>query len=233
MSGGQDGTQPATDPLDGQRELYAARTRPTGFRRGCDARGPDRPAARATRPRREGRRTVSAATEPGVRTATRRYTLGDSPRAPEPNRELQEHPVTDPVVEDSRVIDIFADVYNATLVHRVGPDVRPRLLLRQDGRPGDAVQPGQYMTTGVLADGKMLQRPYSVASAPADRRHRGLRAVRAARAHRPLHHRAVAPPGRPPDAHDRPQGQVHAGAGRHADAPVRVDRNRASRPSSR
>ena len=26
--------------------------------------------------------------------------------------------MTDPVVDDSRVIDVFADVYNATLVHR-------------------------------------------------------------------------------------------------------------------
>ena len=75
--------------------------------------------------------------------------------------------MTEPA-EDSRVIDIFADVYNATLVHRV--DQTPDLAyfwVKVDG-PAGTVQPGQYMTIGVLADGKLLQRPYSVASAPRD-----------------------------------------------------------------
>ena len=74
--------------------------------------------------------------------------------------------MTDPLAEDSRVIDIFADVYNATLVHR--EDLTPDLAyfrVKMDG-PAAPFTPGQYMTTGVVADGKMLQRPYSVASPP-------------------------------------------------------------------
>jgi len=75
--------------------------------------------------------------------------------------------VTDPLAEDSRVIDIFADVYNATLVHR--SDLTSDLAyfrVKMDG-PAAPFTPGQYMTAGVVADGKMLQRPYSVASPPA------------------------------------------------------------------
>ncbi len=74
--------------------------------------------------------------------------------------------MTDPVVDDSRVIDIFADVYNSTLVYRA--DLTSDLAyfrVKMDG-PAAPFVPGQYMTAGVLADGKMLQRPYSVASAP-------------------------------------------------------------------
>jgi ferredoxin--NADP+ reductase len=37
--------------------------------------------------------------------------------------------------------------------------------VRFDGEP-TPFEPGQYMTTGVFADGKLLQRPYSVASSP-------------------------------------------------------------------
>lgn len=73
--------------------------------------------------------------------------------------------MTEPV-EDSRVIDIFADVYNATLVHRA--DLTSDLAyfrVKVDG-PAAPFMPGQYMTVGVVADGRMLQRPYSVASAP-------------------------------------------------------------------
>ena len=73
----------------------------------------------------------------------------------------------DPLAEDSRVIDTFADAYNATLVHR--SDLTSDLAyfrVKMDG-PATPFIPGQYMTAGVLADGKMLQRPYSVASAPA------------------------------------------------------------------
>jgi ferredoxin-NADP reductase len=70
-------------------------------------------------------------------------------------------------VEDNRVIDIFAEPYNATLVHR--EDLNAELAyfrVKLDG-PATPFQPGQYMTTGVVADEKLLQRPYSVASAPA------------------------------------------------------------------
>ncbi len=74
--------------------------------------------------------------------------------------------MTDPISEDSRVIDIFADIYNATLVHR--SDLTHDLAyfrVKVDG-PAAPFAPGQYMTAGVVADGKVLQRPYSVASAP-------------------------------------------------------------------
>jgi ferredoxin--NADP+ reductase len=74
--------------------------------------------------------------------------------------------VIDPA-EDSRVIDIFADAYNATLVYRQDlTDDLAYFRVKVDG-PAAPFAPGQYMTAGVLADGKMLQRPYSVASAPA------------------------------------------------------------------
>jgi len=68
--------------------------------------------------------------------------------------------------EDTRVIEPEADAYNATLVRRVDlTDDLGYFWVRFDGEP-TPFESGQYMTTGVLADGKMLQRPYSVASAP-------------------------------------------------------------------
>jgi len=69
---------------------------------------------------------------------------------------------------DLRVIDATAPQYNATLVKRV--DLTPDLgyfWVKFDGMPTH-FEPGQYMTTGVFADGKLVQRPYSVASAPAE-----------------------------------------------------------------
>jgi ferredoxin--NADP+ reductase len=68
--------------------------------------------------------------------------------------------------EDNRVIEPSADVYNATLVRR--EDLTTDLAyfwVRLDGDP-IPFEPGQYMTTGVIADGKLLQRPYSVSSGP-------------------------------------------------------------------
>ena len=68
--------------------------------------------------------------------------------------------------EDTRVIEASADAYNATLVRR--EDLTTNLAyfwVRLDGDP-IPFQPGQYMTTGVIADGKLLQRPYSVSSGP-------------------------------------------------------------------
>jgi ferredoxin--NADP+ reductase len=65
-----------------------------------------------------------------------------------------------------RAIDPAAPQYNASLVRRV--DETPSLAyfwIRFDGEPTPFVS-GQYMTIGVLADGKMVQRPYSVASDP-------------------------------------------------------------------
>ena len=68
--------------------------------------------------------------------------------------------------QDTRVIEQDAEVYNATLVARqdIGPDLA-YFRVKLDG-PAVPFEPGQYMTIGVVADGKLLQRPYSVASPP-------------------------------------------------------------------
>ena len=69
---------------------------------------------------------------------------------------------------DDRMISLESDVYNAQLVRRV--DETPELgcfWVKFDGEPTH-FEPGQYMTIGVYADGKLVQRPYSVASAPRD-----------------------------------------------------------------
>jgi ferredoxin-NADP reductase len=73
-------------------------------------------------------------------------------------------PVSDP--EDDRVIEPVSDAYNATLVRR--EDLTDDLAYIHVKADGEAApfESGQYMTTGVIVDGKMLQRPYSVASAP-------------------------------------------------------------------
>jgi ferredoxin--NADP+ reductase len=75
------------------------------------------------------------------------------------------HPVTEHH-DDSRVIEPDAEAYNSTLVRR--ENLTHDLASFWVKLDGDAVpfEPGQYMTIGVVADGKMLQRPYSVASAP-------------------------------------------------------------------
>jgi ferredoxin-NADP reductase len=70
-------------------------------------------------------------------------------------------------VVDTRVIDEDTPQYNATLVRWVNhtPELAS-VWVRLDGEP-IPFEPGQYMTIGVFADGKLWQRPYSVASAPA------------------------------------------------------------------
>ena len=69
---------------------------------------------------------------------------------------------------DERVIDAAAPQYNATLVRRVDhTDDLAYFWVKFDGEPVP-FEPGQYMTIGVVADGKLWQRPYSVASAPRD-----------------------------------------------------------------
>ena len=69
-------------------------------------------------------------------------------------------------VEDTRVIEPDAPIYNATLVRREDhTDELAYFWVRFDGDP-TPFAPGQYMTTGVVVDGKLLQRPYSVASPP-------------------------------------------------------------------
>ena len=70
------------------------------------------------------------------------------------------------LVNDTRVIEADAPQYNATLVRRVeqGDDLA-YFWVKYDEDPVP-FESGQYMTTGVFADGKLWQRPYSVASAP-------------------------------------------------------------------
>jgi ferredoxin-NADP reductase len=71
---------------------------------------------------------------------------------------------------DERQIDEASEHYNARLVKRVDQtDDLAYFWVRFDGDPVP-FQPGQYLTIGVYADGKLVQRPYSVASAP---RHAG------------------------------------------------------------
>ena len=63
-------------------------------------------------------------------------------------------------------IDPAAPVYNATLVRREdATESLASFWVRFDGEPTPFL-PGQYMTIGVMVDGKLLQRPYSVASPP-------------------------------------------------------------------
>jgi ferredoxin--NADP+ reductase len=69
-------------------------------------------------------------------------------------------------VEDTRVIEPAASIYNATLVRREDQtDDLASFWVKLDGEPVH-FEPGQYLTIGVIVDGKLLQRPYSVASAP-------------------------------------------------------------------
>jgi ferredoxin--NADP+ reductase len=64
-------------------------------------------------------------------------------------------------------IDPEAPQYNARLVRREDEtDSLAYFWVRFDGDP-TPFEPGQYMTIGVMVDGRISQRPYSVASAPA------------------------------------------------------------------
>lgn len=68
---------------------------------------------------------------------------------------------------DPRGIERAAPQYNARLIRR--EDANESLAyfwVRFDGDP-TPFEAGQYMTIGVMVDGKIVQRPYSVASAPA------------------------------------------------------------------
>jgi ferredoxin-NADP reductase len=70
-------------------------------------------------------------------------------------------------VADPRAIAPDAPQYNATVVRRV--DMHESLAyvwVKFDGEPTPFLT-GQYMTIGVFADGRIVQRPYSVASDPA------------------------------------------------------------------
>ena len=67
-----------------------------------------------------------------------------------------------------RVIEREHEVYNASLVKRVDEtESLSYFWVRFDGEP-TPFEPGQYMTIGVMVDGKIVQRPYSVASPPVE-----------------------------------------------------------------
>jgi ferredoxin/flavodoxin---NADP+ reductase len=67
---------------------------------------------------------------------------------------------------DTRVIDPAAPQYNARIVRREDEtESLAYVWVRFDGE-ATPFEPGQYMTIGVFADGKLVQRPYSVASSP-------------------------------------------------------------------
>jgi ferredoxin--NADP+ reductase len=90
--------------------------------------------------------------------------------APEPMTDIAGDPSVahDVLSSDARVIDPAAPQYNATLVRREDhTSDLTKVWVRFDGDP-TPFEPGQYMTIGVFADGKLWQRPYSIASAPRD-----------------------------------------------------------------
>ena len=69
---------------------------------------------------------------------------------------------------DGRVIAPDDDRYNARLVARLDEtESLGYFSVRFDDATGVPFEPGQYMTIGVFADGRLVQRPYSVASDPA------------------------------------------------------------------
>jgi ferredoxin/flavodoxin---NADP+ reductase len=66
-----------------------------------------------------------------------------------------------------QVIEPDAAVYNARLIRRVDEnDSLAYFWVRCDGEP-TPFESGQYMTIGIMVEGKLVQRPYSVASPPA------------------------------------------------------------------
>ena len=77
------------------------------------------------------------------------------------------HPRMTETVTPPRVIDPAAEVYNARLIRRVEEtESLAYFWVRFDGEP-TPFEAGQYMTIGVMVDGRIVQRPYSVASPPA------------------------------------------------------------------
>jgi len=67
---------------------------------------------------------------------------------------------------DTREVAAASEQYNAELVRRVDQtDELGYFWVRFRDEP-TPFESGQYMTIGVFADGKLVQRPYSVASAP-------------------------------------------------------------------
>ena len=126
------------------------------------------------------------------------------------------------------VIERDAPQYNARLVRREDEnDSLAYFWVRFDGEP-TPFEAGQYMTIGVMVDGQHRPAPYSVASPPAVAGTDGyefyVRLVQGG-TFTPLLWR---PAGRARDADDRPEGQVHAPAGRRPDAHLHLvgDRQR-------
>jgi ferredoxin-NADP reductase len=70
--------------------------------------------------------------------------------------------------EPNGVIATDDERYNASLIRRVDQhESLAYFWVKFDGEP-TPFEPGQYMTIGVFVDGRIVQRPYSVASAPRD-----------------------------------------------------------------
>ena len=66
--------------------------------------------------------------------------------------------------EPGGVIATDDERYNATLIQRVDQhESLGYFWVKFDGEP-TPFEPGQYMTIGVFIDGRIVQRPYSVAS---------------------------------------------------------------------
>ena len=71
-----------------------------------------------------------------------------------------------PPIDDDRAIESEDERYNAEIVNRIDyTDDLARIWVKFRGDPVH-FEPGQYMTIGVFADGKLWQRPYSIASSP-------------------------------------------------------------------
>ncbi len=69
---------------------------------------------------------------------------------------------------DARAIEADHPTYNATLIRRVDETEDLGYFWVRFDDEATPFEPGQYMTIGVYADGKIVQRPYSVASPPRD-----------------------------------------------------------------
>ena len=71
-----------------------------------------------------------------------------------------------PPIDDDRIIESVDERYDAEIVKRIdySHDLA-RIWVRYRHDPVH-FEPGQYMTIGVFADGKLWQRPYSIANSP-------------------------------------------------------------------
>ena len=135
-------------------------------------------------------------------------------------------PMTELILPTAHARSTRRAAYNARLVRREDENESLAYFwVRFDGEP-TPFESGQYMTIGVMVDGKIVQRPYSVASAPAVAGVGRVRVLRSSRAGRDVHASAVGAAGRPRHADDRTEGQVHAPARRRPDAHLHLVGNR-------